>query len=336
MSKSWLVTGGAGFIGSHFITMILDTYGDDTVLCLDKLTYAGHLETMAPFLRHPRFAFVLGDITDVELLETLMSTRQFDAVVNFAAESHVDRSLQNADPFYKTNVEGVKVLFSACERHQVHFHHVSTDEVYGALTLGSTARFTEESPLNPTSPYAKSKALADTYLLAQGEKTGQPFTISRCSNNYGPYQYPEKLIPLMITQALRREALPIYGDGRYVRDWLYVTDHCRAIDLIVRHGRSGRLYNVSANHEIDNLSLVKQLLGLLDQPESLITFVADRLNHDRRYALDASRLKRELGWTPLMPFDEGLKQTVTWYLDHPEWVKAVLAKTPATSSQQSR
>ncbi len=334
MTKSWLVTGGAGFIGSHFITMILDTYPDDTVLCLDKLTYAGHLETIAPFLRHPRFAFVLGDITDGELVETLMSTRQFDAVVNFAAESHVDRSLQNADPFYKTNVEGVKVLFSACERHHVHFHHVSTDEVYGALSLGSTHKFTEGSPLNPTSPYAKSKALADAYLIAQGEKTGQSFTISRCSNNYGPYQYPEKLIPLMITKALRHEALPIYGDGRYVRDWLYVRDHCTAIDLIVRHGQSGRLYNISANHEVDNLSLVKQLLGLLEKPESLITFVSDRLNHDRRYALDASRLKRELGWKPQMPFDEGLKHTVAWYMAHSEWVKAVLAKT-STSPQQT-
>lgn len=334
MTKTWLVTGGAGFIGSHFITHLLTTYPEDTVLCLDKLTYAGHLETMAPFLHHPRFAFVLGDITDAELVETVMSTRSFDAVVNFAAESHVDRSLQNADPFYKTNVEGVKVLFSACERHHVHFHHVSTDEVYGALSLESPRKFTEESPLNPTSPYAKSKALADAYLIAQGEKTGQPYTISRCSNNYGPYQYPEKLIPLMITKASRNESLPIYGDGRYVRDWLYVTDHCVAIDQIVRHGRPGRLYNVSANHEIDNLSLVKQILRLLHRPESLIAFVTDRLNHDRRYALDASRLRRELGWSPQMAFDQGIALTVEWYVSHPEWIEAVLQRSAPSLSHQ--
>jgi dTDP-glucose 4,6-dehydratase len=323
MSKTWLVTGGAGFIGSQFITYLLETYPEDHVVCLDKLTYAGHIETMAPFLRHPRFAFVLGDITDADLVETLMSTRHFDAVVNFAAESHVDRSLQNADPFYKTNVEGVKVLFSACERHAVHFHQVSTDEVYGALSLDSTLKFTEDSPLNPTSPYAKSKALADAYVIAQGQKTGQAYTISRCSNNYGPYQHPEKLIPLMITKALRNESLPIYGDGRYVRDWLYVQDHCTAIDQIVRHGRSGRLYNISANCEIDNLSLVKTILSILDRPESLIAFVTDRLNHDRRYALDASRLKRELNWQPAMDFETGFQHTVTWYLNHAEWINVV-------------
>lgn len=324
MAKQWLITGGAGFIGSNFITYLLNTYPQDQVLCLDKLTYAGHLETMAPFLRDPRFAFVLGDITDAELVETLLSTRNFDVVVNFAAESHVDRSLVNANPFYTTNVEGVKVLLSACEVHGVHFHQVSTDEVYGALPLGNAQPFTEESPLNPTSPYAKSKALADAYVLAQGQKRGQSFTISRCSNNYGPYQYPEKLIPLMITKALRNEPLPIYGDGRYVRDWLHVQDHCVAIDLIVRHGRPGRLYNVSANHEIDNLSLVKQLLGYLNKPERLMSFVADRLNHDRRYALDASRLKRELGWSAKVPFDDGLKATVAWYLSHETWIAAVL------------
>jgi dTDP-glucose 4,6-dehydratase len=323
MAKQWLITGGAGFIGSNFITHLLATTTQDQILCLDKLTYAGHLETMAPFLHDPRFAFVLGDITDVDLVETLLSTRSFDVVVNFAAESHVDRSLQNADPFYKTNVEGVKVLFSACERHGVHFHQVSTDEVYGALPLGTTHQFTEISPLNPTSPYAKSKALADAFVIAQGQKTGQLYTISRCSNNYGPYQYPEKLIPFMITKALRNEPLPIYGDGRYVRDWLHVSDHCAAIDLIVRRGTSGRLYNISANHELDNVSLVKHLLGLINKPETLITFVADRFNHDRRYALDASRIKRELGWTPKMDFETGLKHTIEWYLTHLDWVLAV-------------
>ena len=327
MSKTWLVTGGAGFIGSQFITYVLETYPDDHLVCLDKLTYAGHVETMAPFLRHPRFAFVLGDIGDADLVETLMSTRHCDVVVNFAAESHVDRSLQNADPFYKTNVEGVKVLFSACERHAVHFHQVSTDEVYGALDLDAPMKFTEDSPLRPTSPYAKSKALADAYVIAQGQKTGQAYTISRCSNNYGPYQHPEKLIPLMITKALRNESLPIYGDGRYVRDWLYVKDHCTAIDQIVRHGRSGRLYNVSANTEIDNLSLVKRILSILNRPESLIAFVADRLNHDRRYALDASRLKRELNWQPAMDFETGLRYTVAWYLDHAEWVNRISTPT---------
>jgi dTDP-glucose 4,6-dehydratase len=324
MSKTWLVTGGAGFIGSNFIRHLLATSPDDQVLCLDKLTYAGHVETMADFLHLSRFAFVLGDITDAELVETLLSSRHFDAVVNFAAESHVDRSLVNANPFYKTNVEGVKVLFSACERHGVHFHHVSTDEVYGALPLDSSAKFTEDSPLNPTSPYAKSKALADAYLLAQGQRTGQSYTLSRCSNNYGPYQFPEKLIPLMITKALRNESLPIYGDGRHVRDWLHVNDHCAAIDLIVRKGTSGRIYNISANQELDNVSLVKKLLKEVKKPESLIVFVQDRLNHDRRYALDAARIKRELGWLPKTSFDEGLIETVQWYLGHTAWIDAVL------------
>jgi len=293
-------------------------------VCLDKLTYAGHVETMAPFLNHPRFAFVLGDIVDADLIDTLLKTRPVDAIINFAAESHVDRSLVDSALFYQTNVEGVKVLFSACERYGIHFHQISTDEVYGALTLESTQRFTEESPIEPTSPYAKSKALADAYLIAQGHKTGQSFTISRCSNNYGPYQYPEKLIPLIITKAMLDEPFPVYGDGLNVRDWLYVEDHCVSIDVIVRHGQSGRVYNVSANQEIDNLSLVKRILGLLGKPETLITFVADRPNHDRRYALDASRLKRELNWTAHTPFESGLKLTTEWYRDHQEWIAAVL------------
>lgn len=257
MTKTWLVIGGAGFIGSNFITYLLETYPDDQILCLDKLTYAGHIETMSPFLSNSRFAFVLGDICDAELIETLLVSRHFDAVINFAAESHVDRSLVDSYPFYSTNVEGVKVLFNACECHQIHFHQVSTDEVYGPLTLESPHKFSEESPLNPTSPYAKSKAMADVYLIAQGKKTGQSFTISRCTNNYGPYQYPEKLIPLMITKALRCEPLPVYGDGHHVRDWLYVMDHCNAIDRIVRFGKIGSIYNISANQEIDNLSSVK-------------------------------------------------------------------------------
>ena len=324
MIKTWLVTGGAGFIGSNYITYLLETYPKDRVVCLDKLTYAGHLETMAPFLSHPRFAFVLGDITDADLVETLLKTRPIDALINFAAESHVDRSLVDADPFYKTNVEGVKILFSACERHGVHFHQISTDEVYGALSLDSTQAFREDSPLNPTSPYAKSKALADMYLVAQGHKTGQAFTISRCSNNYGPYQFPEKLIPLMITKALRDEPLPVYGDGKHVRDWLYVRDHCVAIDLIVRQGRLGQIYNVSANQEIDNLSLVKHLLALLEKPETLITFVADRQNHDRRYALDASRLNHDLYWQAEVGIDEGFKKTVEWYVAQEKWCASVL------------
>lgn len=323
MAKTWLVTGGAGFIGSNYISYILKTYPEDQVLCLDKLTYAGHVETMAPFIDHPRFAFVLGDINDADLIDTLLSTRHVDAIINFAAESHVDRSLVDADPFYRTNVEGVKVLFRACEHHGVHFHQISTDEVYGSLAFDSPHRFTEDSPLSPTSPYAKSKALADAYLINQGQKTRQAFTISRCSNNYGPYQFPEKLIPLMITKALSDEPLPVYGDGKHVRDWLYVMDHCVAIDLIVRQGHLGRIYNVSANQEIDNLSLVKRLLKLVGKPESLITFVADRLNHDRRYALDATRLKQELHWQADTPFEAGLKQTVEWYLDNQDWIAHV-------------
>lgn len=324
MAKTWLVTGGAGFIGSNYIAYLFNNYPEDQVICLDKLTYAGHVETMASFMKHPHFAFVLGDVVDADLVDVLLRTRPVDAVINFAAESHVDRSLVDSTPFYKTNVEGVKVLLSACERYGIHFHQISTDEVYGALTLESTHRFTEEQPLNPTSPYAKSKALADAYLIAQGSRTGQPFTISRCSNNYGPYQYPEKLIPLMIAKALRDESLPVYGDGLNVRDWLYVEDHCAAIDLIVRYGQSGRIYNVSANQEIDNLSLVKRLLKLLGKPESLITFVTDRPNHDRRYALDASRLQRELNWSAHTLFESGLELTTDWYRSHQGWIDAVL------------
>lgn len=310
-----LVTGGAGFIGSNFIHYWLSAH-EGEVINLDLLTYAGNLENLADVEGDPRYRFVKGDIADRELVEGLLDG--VDAVVNFAAESHVDRSITDAGAFIRTNVAGTQVLLEAARHHGLgRFLQVSTDEVYGSL--GPEGAFTEATPLAPNSPYSASKAAADLLVRAYHHTYGLDAVITRCSNNYGPYQFPEKLIPLMVTNALENKELPVYGDGLNVRDWIHVRDHCRAIDLVLHRGRAGEVYNVGADEERANLEMVKGILGLLGKPESLIRFVADRPGHDRRYAIDSTKLRTELGWLPEIPFAQGLEETVDWYVAHRPW-----------------
>ncbi len=312
-----LVTGGAGFIGSNYVRLLLDG-GDDRVINLDLLTYAGNLENLAGLEDHSRYRFVKGDINDQALVADLLAVEKIDAVVHFAAESHVDRSLEGPRQFLETNVLGTQTLLAAALQAQVkRFVMVSTDEVYGSL--GSEGKFTELTPLAPNSPYSASKAAADLFCRAYFETFDLPVMITRCSNNYGPYQFPEKLIPLMIANALENKPLPVYGDGQNVRDWIYVADHCRAVDLVLRQGKPGEVYNIGGNSEQKNLDLVKMLLQKLGKSEDLITFVTDRLGHDRRYAIDAGKIQRELGWQPTYDFGDGLKQTVDWYLANQDW-----------------
>ncbi|MFO7652896.1 MAG: dTDP-glucose 4,6-dehydratase [Candidatus Krumholzibacteriia bacterium] len=312
-----LVTGGAGFIGSNWVRLLL-AESDDRVVNLDLLTYAGNLENLAGLEDHPRYRFVRGDIGDAKLLATLLPEESIDAVVHFAAESHVDRSIEAPRIFLETNTLGTQTLLEAARRSGVRrFVLVSTDEVYG--TLGAEGLFTEDSPLRPNSPYAASKAAADLVGRAYFETFALPVMITRCSNNYGPYQFPEKLIPLMIANALEGKPLPVYGDGRNVRDWIHVEDHCRAVDLVLRRGRPGAVYNVGADGELANIDLVRLLLAKLDRSEDLITFVTDRPGHDRRYAIDASRIRSELGWRPRIDFPTGLERTITWYREHRDW-----------------
>ena len=322
-----LVTGGAGFIGANFIFYWLDAHPGDRVVCLDKLTYAGNLSTLAPALGRPEFRFVRADICDREAVNRLFAGERPDAVVNFAAESHVDRSIKDPEVFLRTNVMGTAAVLDACrEFRTARFHQVSTDEVYGDLPLDRPElRFTEGTPLHASSPYSASKASADLLTLAYCRTYGLPATVSRCSNNYGPWQFPEKLIPLMIANALRDKPLPVYGTGRNVRDWLYVEDHCRAIDLILQKGRPGEVYNIGGNHELSNLALVKRICRELGKPESLITYVADRKGHDLRYAIDPGKIRRELGWEPETRFDEGIRQTVRWYLDNRSWWEEIIS-----------
>ena len=322
-----LVTGGAGFIGSNFIYYMLGKYPDYRIVCLDKLTYAGNLATISAALKDGRFAFVKGDIADKDFVYRLFEEQGFDAVVNFAAESHVDRSIEDAGPFVITNVLGTQVLLEACNRFGVaRFHQISTDEVYGDLPLGrSDLRFKENSSLRPSSPYAASKASADLIVQAYCRTYGIFATISRCSNNYGPYQFPEKLIPLIITRALADKSLPIYGDGRNVRDWLHVADHCRAVDIILHSGRAGEIYNLGGGFELANIDVAKRILAILGKPESLIEFVADRRGHDRRYAMDPSKAENELGWTAERDFSSGLAETVRWYTDNRKWLTEILS-----------
>lgn len=322
-----LVTGGAGFIGANFIFYWLKQHPGDRVVCVDKLTYAGNLSTLSAALKRPDFRFVKADICDRAALDRIFEEERPDAAVNFAAESHVDRSIEDPEVFLRTNVMGTAALLDACRKHETpRFHQVSTDEVYGDLPLDRPdLRFTEETPLRASSPYSASKASADLLTLAYCRTYGLPATVSRCSNNYGPWQFPEKLIPLMIANALRDKPLPVYGTGKNVRDWLYVEDHCRAIDLILRKGKPGEVYNVGGNHEMDNLSLVKRICRELGKPESLITFVTDRKGHDLRYAIDAGKLRRELGWQPETGFDEGIRQTVRWYLEHRSWWENIVS-----------
>ncbi|HEX7057462.1 MAG TPA: dTDP-glucose 4,6-dehydratase [Bacilli bacterium] len=319
-----LVTGGAGFIGSNFVLYMMRKYRDYRVVNLDALTYAGNPENLREIADEPNYTFVHGDITDAALVERLFADG-VDAVVNFAAESHVDRSIREPDVFVKTNVLGTQVLLEAARRHGVKkYIQVSTDEVYG--TLGETGLFTEKTPLAPNSPYSASKAGADLLARAYHETYGLPVNITRCSNNYGPYQFPEKLIPLMIVNALHDKPLPVYGDGLNVRDWLYVEDHCAAIDLVLHHGKAGEVYNIGGNNEKTNLEIVRLILSELGKPESLIRFVADRLGHDRRYGIDAEKIRRELGWQPRHMFATGIRETIRWYLEHRGWWERILAQ----------
>jgi len=317
-----LVTGGAGFIGSHFVRHLVRQYPAYRVINLDALTYAGNLENVKDVEAHPKYTFVKGSITDRALVGRLFQ-EGLDAVVHFAAESHVDRSIKDPGRFLDTNVMGTQVLLEAAAQYGVGvFVHISTDEVYG--TLGPEGYFTEDSPLMPNSPYSASKAASDLLVRAYHETYGVPARITRCSNNYGPYQFPEKLIPLMIMNALKYQPLPVYGDGMNVRDWLHVEDHCLAIDLVLHRGVNGEVYNIGGNNERTNLDVVRAILAVLDRPESLIRFVQDRPGHDRRYAIDATKIRTRLGWAPHYAFEDGLRQTIEWYVDHQDWCQRVL------------
>jgi len=319
-----LVTGGAGFIGSNFVRMVLDEQPECHVVNVDKLTYAGNLENLAGYADRPQHHFVKGDICDAALIARLMAEHDIEAVVHFAAESHVDRSLMDADAFVETNVRGTLTLLKAAlDRGVRRFVQVSTDEVYGSL--GSEGAFTEESPIQPNSPYSASKAAADHLVHAFGHSYWLPVNITRCSNNYGPYQFPEKMIPLMIHNALHGRPLPVYGDGLYVRDWLYVEDHCRAVWTVLTAAPPGRVYNIGGQNERTNLEVVRLILDRLGKDPGLIRHVKDRPGHDRRYAIDARRIREELGWTPSVTFDEGLARTIDWYLAHAAWLEHVVS-----------
>ncbi|QYK64292.1 dTDP-glucose 4,6-dehydratase [Paenibacillus sp. S25] len=312
-----LVTGGAGFIGSNFVLYMLKHHPDYEIVNIDALTYAGNLENLKSIENNPKHSFIKVDITDAQAIDQLMQ-QGIDVVVNFAAESHVDRSILEPEVFVKTNVLGTQVLLDATKKYNVaKFVQVSTDEVYGSL--GETGLFTEETPLQPNSPYSASKAGGDLLVRAYHETFGLPVNITRCSNNYGPYQFPEKLIPLMISRALSDQQLPVYGDGLNIRDWLYVEDHCSAIDLVIHQGKLGEVYNIGGNNERTNVHIVKTVLEELGKPESLISYVQDRPGHDRRYGIDPTKTMNELGWKPKHSFETGIKETIRWYLDNEEW-----------------
>lgn len=321
-----IVTGGAGFIGSNFIYHMLKEHPAYRIICLDKLTYAGNLSTLEPAMDNPNFLFVKGDICDRNAVYELFREQKPDMVVNFAAESHVDRSIENPDVFLETNIKGTAVLMDACRQYGIkRYHQVSTDEVYGDLPLDRPDLFfTEETPLHTSSPYSSSKAGADLLVMAYHRTYGLPVTISRCSNNYGPYHFPEKLIPLMITNALADKPLPVYGEGINVRDWLYVEDHCKAIDLIIHKGTVGEVYNIGGHNEMRNIDIVKLICKELNKPESLITYVTDRKGHDMRYAIDPTKIHKELGWLPETKFADGIKKTIKWYLENEKWWKPLL------------
>ena len=322
-----LVTGAAGFIGSNFVFHMLKAHPDYDIVGLDSLTYAGNLETLAPVMDNEHFKFVKIDITDAESIDKLFAEEKFDKVVNFAAESHVDRSIEDPGLFLRTNIIGTQVLMDASIKYGVkRFHQVGTDEVYGDLPLDRPDLFfVETMPLTASSPYSASKASADLLVMAYHRTYGLPVTISRCSNNYGPYQFPEKLIPLMIANAMADKPLPVYGEGLNVRDWLYVEDHCRAIDLILENGRVGEVYNIGGHNEKANIEVVKIILAQLGKPESLITFVTDRKGHDQRYAIDPTKIHNELGWLPETKFEDGIRKTIQWYLDNEAWWKNIVS-----------
>ena len=323
-----LVTGGAGFIGSNFVQYMVDKYPEDEIVNLDLLTYAGNLENLKDIEDRKNYKFVKGDIADRQFVFDLFEKEKFDVVINFAAESHVDRSIKNPEIFVVTNVIGTTVLMDACVKYGIkRYHQVSTDEVYGDLPIERPdLLFTEETPIHTSSPYSSSKASADLFVMAYKRTYDLPVTISRCSNNYGPYQFPEKLIPLMIQRALADESLPVYGNGANIRDWLHVYDHCVAIDLIVRNGKVGEVYNIGGHNEKSNLEVVKVLLKALNKPESLITYVEDRKGHDLRYAIDPKKMETELGWKPKYNFDTGIAQTIQWYIDNEKWWKNFISQ----------
>ena len=322
-----IVTGGAGFIGSNFIFYMLDKHPGDRIICVDKLTYAGNLSTLEPVMNNHRFRFVKADICDKKAMDQLFNEEKPDVVVNFAAESHVDRSIENPQVFLETNIIGTSVLMDVSRKYNVkRFHQVSTDEVYGDLPLDRPDLFFhEDTPLHTSSPYSSSKAAADLLVMAYHRTYGLPVTISRCSNNYGPYQFPEKLIPLMIANCIANKPLPVYGEGINVRDWLYVEDHCKAIDLIIRNGKVGEVYNIGGHNEMRNIDIVKLILKELGKDESLITYVTDRKGHDQRYAIDPTKIHNELGWLPETMFKDGIKKTIKWYLDNKKWWETIIS-----------
>ena len=324
---TYLITGGAGFIGSNFIFYMLEKHPEDKVVCVDKLTYAGNLSTLEPVMGNPNFKFYKEDICDREAIYKIFEIEHPDIVVNFAAESHVDRSIENPGVFLNTNIMGTAVMMDACRKYGIkRYHQVSTDEVYGDLPLDRPDLFfTETTPIHTSSPYSSSKASADLLVMAYSRTYGLPVTISRCSNNYGPYQFPEKLIPLMIMNALDDKQLPVYGDGLNVRDWLYVEDHCKAIDLILQNGKEGEVYNIGGHNEMKNIDIVKLILKHLEKSEDLITYVTDRKGHDRRYAIDPAKIHAELGWLPETMFEEGIKKTIQWYLDNKSWWEPIVS-----------
>jgi dTDP-glucose 4,6-dehydratase len=326
ITRKIIVTGGAGFIGGNFVHYMLNAHTDYRVICLDALTYAGNTETLSDIIENPNFRFVKGDITSADTVNKLFDEEKPDFVVNFAAESHVDRSIENPSIFLTTNIIGTQILMDACRKHGIErFHQVSTDEVYGDLPLDRPdLLFTEKTPLHTSSPYSASKAGADLLVLAYHRTFNMNATISRCSNNYGPYHFPEKLIPLMIANALNDKQLPVYGKGENIRDWLYVDDHCRAIDAIIHKGRSGEVYNVGGHNEMKNIDIVKIILKELGKDESLITYVTDRLGHDMRYAIDPTKIHDELGWLPETKFADGIKKTIKWYLENRTWWEHII------------
>lgn len=319
-----LVTGGAGFIGSNFILYQLKKHPEDRIICLDKLTYAGNLETLKDVKDNHNFRFIKADICDKEAVAKAFSEENPDIVINFAAESHVDRSINDTGIFMQTNIIGTQILLDACRKHGIRFHQISTDEVYGDLPIEETDLFfSENTNLSPSSPYSASKASADLITLSYYKTYRLPVTITRCSNNYGSYQYPEKLIPLTILSALENKPVPVYGNGRNVRDWIYVEDHCKAVDLVIRNGEAGEIYNIGGSSEKSNIEVVSKILEIMDKPKSLISYVPDRPGHDRRYAVDYSKIEKELLWQPETDFEYGLEKTVEWYIQNEDWLKSV-------------
>lgn len=323
----YLITGGAGFIGSNYMHYVTEKYPEDVFVCLDALTYAGNYNNIKELEERENFIFVKGNICDREFVYDLFAKEKFDVVINFAAESHVDNSIKNPTIFLETNIIGTSVLMDACLKYGIkRYHQVSTDEVYGDLPLDRPdLKFREDTPIHTSSPYSTSKASADLLVMAYARTYGLPVTISRCSNNYGPYQFPEKLIPVIISKTLKNEKVPVYGTGENVRDWIHVIDHNIGVDMIVREGKVGEVYNLGGHSERTNLEVVKTILKQLGKSEDLITFVEDRKGHDLRYAIDSTKVEKELGWTRTYTFEEGMKETVDWYLNHQDWIENILS-----------